>query len=504
MESLELYDQARIEGHLKSTYHFLLSLPPSLPSPRFKREDGYDLFGEERGNINIQDISKVDIFTAPSSSSASISSDGDGAQAVDSFEVKCKQDVVRRIFRAASPEEAQGWVLALKNVIKARSLYRRETLTGLNFLPSGHGGHEQGEPPLVSAVTLKKGEGGEGGGEEVVLAKAPEYHYGTLVSVPFLVTPAGSAGPSSSSSSSSSAATPRTQAANNMLCILLSNGDSAEVSVQSLSERPVGSTVPVRVTSLSGYAANLPLTIEAVSEARPTAAAAAIVDQKQLLQVDVLFPAVFAVLLAVWTGAELKLQSSSSSILTGDRLVLMAFVGLAFLRALWEKQQEKKHASTQASNAPKTMIMKVSIDDYQLSAEGGGEDDPFAIPPIPERFINGCFGDLVEAERRWRITLAWRNEFGTDGILEGEHPMFDRVKESLPAFYCGTAKDGNPVYYERSGQTDLGKAKQCGIDWMVYNYVHSTEVCEREKGCVCGVGVKAEGKVYMCFATGMI
>ena len=438
--------------------------------------------------------------------------------------MSCKQDVIRRIFRAASPEEAQGWVFALKNAIKARSLYRRETLSGLNFMPSGHGGHEQEEPPLVSAVTLKKGGGGggggEGGGEEVVLAKAPEYHYGTLVSVPFFV--AAAAGPSSSSMPSS-LMTPRTQAANNMLCILLSNGDTAEVSVQSLSERPVGSTVTVRVTSLSGHAANLPLTVEAVSEAKPTAgaAAAAVVAQKPLLQMDALLPAAFAVLLAVWTGVELKL-SSSSSILTGDRLVLMAFVGLAFLRVLWEKQQEKKHAATEASNAPKAMIMKVSIDDYQLSGEGEGEEDPFAIPPIPERFINGCFGDLVEAERRWRITLAWRNEFGTDGILEREHPMFDIVKQSLPAFYCGTAKDGNPVYYERSGQTDLGKARQCGIDWMVYNYVHSTEVGEGVKGggvCVWGgrgggrrkgmeeaKGGSAEGLllylcmfVYLCF-----
>jgi hypothetical protein len=25
-----------------------------------------------------------------------------------------------------------------------------------------------------------------------------------------------------------------------------------------------------------------------------------------------------------------------------------------------------------------------------------------------------CFGDMVEAERRWRLTLAWRKEFNTD------------------------------------------------------------------------------------------
>jgi hypothetical protein len=231
------------------------------------------------------------------------------------------------------------------------------------------------------------------------------------------------------------------------------------------------------------------LTVKDITEARPTPGAAArgVVAWKTIVQVDVLFSVFVFIVGAVWTEVDLKLMSSgssssSSSILTGNRLVLMAFVGFSFLRVFWEKREEKKYATTLASND--TMILKVSIDDYHLSGEDGAEEDPFAIPPIPERFINGCFGDLVEAERRWRVTLAWRNEFGTDGILEREHPMFDIVKQSLPAFYCGTAKDGNPVYYERSGQTDLGKARHCGIDWMVYNYVHSTEVRERGGECV--------------------
>jgi len=450
--------------------------PPPFPFPRFKREEGYDLFGEERGNINIQDISKVQIYEAHSGSPSSISNGGDGGKAGDLFVVSCKQDVVCRMFRAASPEEADGWVTAIKSAINARSSYRRETLSGLSFLPYEH---EQEERPVLTVVTLKRGGGGEAGGIEVVLAKAPENRYGTLVSVPFSMVPALAPG-----SSSWSPPTPRAQAGNAMLCILLSNGDTAEISVQSLSERPVGSKVPVRLTSLSGRAAVLPLTIEEVTDARPTPGAGGgeTVARKNNAQIDVLFPVVFAVLAAVWIGMDL-MSSSSSSSLTGDRLVLMVFVGFSFLRVFWERRQEKKYATAQASN--EDMILKVSIGDYHLGGEDGEEEDPFAIPPIPERFINGCFGDLVEAERRWRVTLAWRNDFGTDGILEREHPMFDIVKQSLPAFYCGTAKDGNPVYYERSGQTDLQKARQCGIDWMVYNYVHSTEVREKGGQCAC-------------------
>lgn len=42
------------------------------------------------------------------------------------------------------------------------------------------------------------------------------------------------------------------------------------------------------------------------------------------------------------------------------------------------------------------------------------------------------------------------------------------MPQALPHFYCKTGKDGNPVYYERSGQTDLAKARRAGIDWLVW------------------------------------
>lgn len=69
-----------------------------------------------------------------------------------------------------------------------------------------------------------------------------------------------------------------------------------------------------------------------------------------------------------------------------------------------------------------------------------------------QRFIDGCPGDLEEAKRRWRNTLQWRKDFGTDGILEKPHKFFDLIKESYPHWYCCEGRTGQPVYYERSGQ----------------------------------------------------
>jgi hypothetical protein len=46
---------------------------------------------------------------------------------------------------------------------------------------------------------------------------------------------------------------------------------------------------------------------------------------------------------------------------------------------------------------------------------------------------------------------------GVRSILEQEHPYYDEIKQAMPNYYCNTGKDGNPVYIERSGQTDLAK-----------------------------------------------
>ena len=121
------------------------------------------------------------------------------------------------------------------------------------------------------------------------------------------------------------------------------------------------------------------------------------------------------------------------------------FILIAIIRPLLDAKAR--------ADLPSTTKLTLSIDDYLIEAPS--EMVEGAIPPIPQRFINGCFGDMIEAERRWRITLAWRAEFGTDVILEQEHPYYDEIKQALPHFYCMTGKDGNPVYYERSGQTNL-------------------------------------------------
>lgn len=413
----------------------------------FKREDGYDLFGDERGNINLHDMSKVDL--------CAILPDNPSSHG-DAFEVCCHQDSVHRIFQASSPEEARAWVSALKGAKKARPTFRRETLSGLSFSPHGH--NYDKEPPLVSVVTLKKGEAGE----EVVLAKAPQYQYGENFRLP--LDPRASSPP------------PLSQT----LCILLSNGDSAEVNTEVLRNCEVGDTLPARVSCLSDQIAVLPLTLRARFQAKTGAVPATPISRPEAFLVSSLS----AVFLALSTGWSLQdgqgMAKGPGCFHYVERLLFLVLVAFTLLRALCPQLQvylQKYNAWN--GNHGYTTVLEISIDDYVVESrrsKNAEQEEANVLPPIPDRFVNGCFGDMVEAERRWRITLAWRKNFGTDTILEREHPYFDLVKQALPAFYCGTARDGNPVYYERSGQTDLAKAKEVGLDWMVYNYVHSTEV----------------------------
>lgn len=65
--------------------------------------------------------------------------------------------------------------------------------------------------------------------------------------------------------------------------------------------------------------------------------------------------------------------------------------------------------------------------DGGAGAEGGDDD---VLAQIPQRYIDGCLGDMAEAARRWRLTVEWRRQYGTDTILEQPHPFFKLIKEA--------------------------------------------------------------------------
>lgn len=69
-------------------------------------------------------------------------------------------------------------------------------------------------------------------------------------------------------------------------------------------------------------------------------------------------------------------------------------------------------------------------------------------------------------------------------------------RQCYPSYYCLTGRDGNPVYYERSGQVDQPrlKAAGCGTDELVWCVVaRACLLCVLRGGFGCGGGVGAFG-----------
>ena len=99
------------------------------------------------------------------------------------------------------------------------------------------------------------------------------------------------------------------------------------------------------------------------------------------------------------------------------------------------------------------------------------------IVVLPQRYVRGCDGDMEEAARRWKETLAWRAAEGVDGILREPQRNFRLIKECYPHYLHRRDKLGHPVYYELLGRINLKKLKANGVTVpeMVRYYVFLTE-----------------------------
>ena len=96
---------------------------------------------------------------------------------------------------------------------------------------------------------------------------------------------------------------------------------------------------------------------------------------------------------------------------------------------------------------------------------------------IPQRFIDGCDGDLKEARRRWDITRHWREAEALDNILNVPQPNYFIVKAMHPHYHFGRDRTGHVVYYERpaQGKFDELKARGVGVDDMYLHWLFFTE-----------------------------
>jgi len=98
---------------------------------------------------------------------------------------------------------------------------------------------------------------------------------------------------------------------------------------------------------------------------------------------------------------------------------------------------------------------------------------------------------VVEARRRWALTLKWREDYKTDQILQEAFPEFDLIKECYPHCIHKRAKDGNIVYYEVLGKINIAKLRAHGVSVqrLVRYYIFFSEFMWKH------IDLRDEGKV---------
>ncbi len=148
---------------------------------------------------------------------------------------------------------------------------------------------------------------------------------------------------------------------------------------------------------------------------------------------------------------------------------------LAALLSAYNLQQIVQRVQDGSEKGSKNQTLRVILHGHTFTSP----DEPINVPEneIPQRFIDGCEGDLKEARRRWDITRHWRDAEGVNGILDEPQPHFTLIKTMYPHYHCGRGKEGHVVFYERPGDFQSAQLTARGIktEQLVRHWLFTTE-----------------------------
>lgn len=399
----------------------------------FKRNEGADLFGEERGQVLLKNVLNTRVLDEDSRA----------------FEVQGIDKKVKK-FRAESVDICEEWVSAIRSAIKRQqstqrrpSMVRRSTLTGIRHIFDEEEANKLDHPEVtVLLVSLRSSKDQT----ELVLSRKPEW--GREIKVNRVN---------------------KTQS----LIISLSNGGTVTLSYDTMlskAEYGIEFAAPCQNVLL---ASSLKIALSLINKnqnnddkptKKPGTFASVLTDIKKnrshCINIGFSFSVIIAVVVA---GLEFQLQSLALYVVS---VILSVYNVYSIYKQVLKEQQS----------------VEEGFNDLQVVLLGHhftSPDEPVKDleDEIPQRFIDGCDGDMREARRRWDITRHWRETEGVNNILNEPQPHFRLIKEHYPHYHAGRGKEGHLVFYERPGEFEHKVLADRGvtIDDLVRHWLFVTE-----------------------------
>jgi hypothetical protein len=395
----------------------------------FKRSEGYDLFGEERGHLALDSILNVQSMKDES----------------NIFLIQ-STDSKKRYFQCDNEKLSNEWITAIRSAIKnyndniGKNVRRSITSIISDNLPINN--NDDGGDVNILFMSLKS----LSKLTEVVIARNPSF--GHIIIMP--------------------------NVQNDDICtISLSNGGYVELSATllcSYADNSVIHSIPVQNVMLAS-SLNLTFSYSAVGAVINTNSSNDKKKYDEILNI-----------------IRLMISNESATIqLMLDLMVL--FVGLFSISSLTPNTSlvfvfayvlagYNVYTIVNSAVLEKNIVVGKKINCIIHGHSFTSPEEPIHIEDaIPERFIAGCGGNMEEARRRWDITRHWRETEGLDKILQEEQPYFNIIKAHYPHYHAGRGKNGHVCYYERPGDLELDELISRGInlDKMLRHWLFVTE-----------------------------